>query len=709
MDQIPAGSFTYIEITGQGQREKQHKRKKPFKQTALPSKTRDIACTWKNMQSTASHTIQYGAFVQTRHQPIFISDSAPVNLALIAADESTYPAVEEACRRYGLVPHLLVAPYDDMHMAVATLPPDIDIILCRAGTAEYVSDAVSLPVVSIPITPFDLIWAIGGRDVRGKKLAFLSYRSGIPCADKVAEIFDCSITQYAFTDKESIREGVLRAQGEGADICVGGSLSMLACREIGMEGIKIFPNEDTVFRAVAEARHLVTVSRQEREKAARLKVVFDTISEGIVVTDNQNDIIICNPAAARIFNVNEAEVLGKNARTVVPATRMHTVFETGEPEINHLQKIRDDVIAINTLPILADGAPIGVVSTVNDVTKIQQLEQIIRKELHSKGFVARYTFDDIQTANEAMLECKKLGQLYATTAGSVIIEGESGTGKELFAQSIHNASRRSSGPFVAVNCAAIPDTLLESELFGYEGGSFTGAKKDGKQGLFELAHKGTIFLDEISELPLPLQARLLRVLQEKEVRRVGGDKIIPVDTRIISATNKDISQKIREGTFRDDLFYRLNVFHLKIPPLRERKGDIPLLAAATLRKLGAAPSREFVRFVSAKLAAHDWPGNVRELHNIMERIALLAGHGTAETSYNRVLDMALGASGGPEDVLHLTIDADKTLKLTMAEVEKNIVSHVLARNGQDMDKAARALGIGRTSVWRKSRCRDNSK
>lgn len=647
--------------------------------------------------------------VHKEKQALFISETTPIKLALIAADRDTYPAVQEACSRYDAIPYLLVAPYVDMHVAVKTLPEDIDIILCRAGTAEYVRDAVQLPVISIPITPFDLICGIKGRDVHGKQLAYLTYQEKIPCLDKVEDLFGCSITQYPFTDKESIRRGVLLARQEGAELCVGGSLTMLTCKDIGMEGIKVYPNKDTVFRAVAEGKHLVTVSRQEREKAARLQVVFDTISEGIVVTDNRNDIIIYNPAAARIFKLDADDAIGKNAREVMPDTHMSTVFETGEAKINHLQKIRDDIITTNTLPIMVEGSLRGVVSTVNDVTKIQQLEQIIRKELHSKGFFAKYTFDDIQTADDVMQECKNFGKLYAKAGGSVIIQGESGTGKELFAQSIHNASKRSSGPFVAVNCAAIPDTLLESELFGYEGGSFTGAKKDGKQGLFELAHKGTIFLDEISELPLPLQARLLRVLQEKEVRRVGGDKIIPIDTRIISATNRDINKKIAEGTFRNDLFYRLNVFQLKIPPLRKRKGDIPLLAEATLRKMGVNPTRGFIRSLSAMLATHDWPGNVRELHNLMERIALFTEQEKNSDAFARILNMTLdtagvlGAPGGSGDNLQIMVDTANDLKSTIANVEKNIVSYVLARSGHDMDEAARRLGIGRTSVWRKAR------
>ena len=634
---------------------------------------------------------------------MLVSHFSPVRLALIAADKDTYPAVEQACARFGVVPNLFVSPYEDMHVVAHTQCKDIDIILCRIGSAENLQHSASKPVVSIPITPFDLICAMEGKNVEGKKIAFISYCEEIPCVDRVASLFRCSIRQYTFTDKESIGLAVARAKEDGADMCIGGTLTMRATQLLGFEGIKVYPNQDTVSRAVQEAKQLVLVSREERDKAARLQVVFDTISEGIIVTDNKNDVIIYNPAAARIYNRDESAVLGRNAQEVIPQAHMHTVFEKGEPEINHLQKIGNDIIATNTQPITVEGTPIGVVSTLNDVTKIQQLEELIRKQIHSKGFVAKYTFENIQTADSAMLECKKLGAIYAPTNASVIIEGESGTGKELFAQSIHNASKRASGPFVAVNCAAIPDTLLESELFGYEGGSFTGAKKEGKQGLFELAHNGTIFLDEISELPASLQARLLRVLQEKEVRRVGGDKVMPVDIRIISATNRNIRKNVAEGTFRDDLFFRLNVFHLKIPPLRARKSDIPLLAKTVFAKSGVKVPEKYLQSVFSRLASYDWPGNVRELLNLMERIALLSKHGGSGMRLDTVLDVALEKNTPGGAYFSLTVDTDQSLKKIVADVEKKVVSQLMAANNQDRDLVAQKLGIGKTSVWRKGR------
>jgi transcriptional regulator with PAS, ATPase and Fis domain len=381
---------------------------------------------------------------------------------------------------------------------------------------------------------------------------------------------------------------------------------------------------------------------------------------------------------------------------------MHKVFETGEPEMAVLQELPGGTIATNRIPIFLDNKRIGVVSTFENVTKIQQMEQQIRKQIHAKGFVAKYRFNDILTANPHMIELKELAVLYATIDSSVLIEGESGTGKELFAQSIHNASKRSAGPFVAVNCAAIPESLLESELFGYEGGAFTGARREGKQGLFEQAHNGTIFLDEIGEIPKSLQARLLRVLQEKEIMRVGGDKIIPIDVRIISATNRNLEKKIEQGEFRHDLYYRLNVFNLKIPPLRNRKEDIALLAMFFLRKFNVDVDQNSVApQLNPLLHACDWPGNIRELSNAMERLSLLAGRPDNNLGWAEMLKKVLPSPVCDDASITVCIDVSRGLRPAISQVEKAVVTAMLDRFGQDQEIVSKKLGIGRTTLWRK--------
>ncbi|MCC8193827.1 MAG: sigma 54-interacting transcriptional regulator, partial [Deltaproteobacteria bacterium] len=368
----------------------------------------------------------------------------------------------------------------------------------------------------------------------------------------------------------------------------------------------------------------------------------------------------------------------------------------------YIRKIVGKYINTNHLPVFFDAKFIGFVHTYENVTKIQNLEQTIRKQLLDKGFVAKYTFDDIVTTDPVMAMVKETAASYAGSNSALLIEGESGTGKELFAQSLHNASRRRGGPFVAVNCAAIPANLLESELFGYEAGAFTGAKKEGRQGLFEVAHTGTIFLDEIGDLPKEFQARLLRVLQEKELMRVGGNRVIPVDVRIISATNKNLRELAREGFFREDLYYRLSVFSITVPPLRARKGDIMPLFRHFFREMGVTPDEETLKRFMPQLLGHSWPGNVRELQNIAERLAHAQQHlqGMDPARSHFTLGLSDSAKKGE---LAVTVDMERheSLKSAVEAVEWEIIDYLLKAHDKNYGEVAKRLGIGRTTLWRK--------
>lgn len=301
-----------------------------------------------------------------------------------------------------------------------------------------------------------------------------------------------------------------------------------------------------------------------------------------------------------------------------------------------------------------------------------------------------------------MQAIKKLAQIYARTDSPVMIYGESGTGKELFAQSIHNHSLRSRGPFVAINCAAIPESLLESELFGYEGGAFTGARREGKSGLIELAHQGTLFLDEIGELPMTIQSRLLRVLQEYEIMHIGGKDVIPVDVRIIGATNRSLEKMSEEGGFRRDLYYRLNVLPLAVPPLRERPEDIRYLAGMFLCEWQAEHLLE--QFLDLFTGWH-WPGNVRELRFILERLALLSGEFPTYSLYEllTLTGFSLAGSNKPAAINDaVTVDLNKgSLKALVRDIERQVITLYLRRYNQDQQKVARHLGISKMSLWRK--------
>lgn len=345
------------------------------------------------------------------------------------------------------------------------------------------------------------------------------------------------------------------------------------------------------------------------------ELILNVADEGFVAFTSDGNIIMLNKWSEKLFNISAEECIGCN---------INTIFT--QPELQHIVKedeITDEVISfnknqyiVNKYKLKEDSETIGGVILLRESTEIQKLELKFRQNNIKKGHITKYRFKDIIGKSEKMQESITLAKKMAKGDSGILIQGESGTGKELFAQAIHNASGRKDKPFVAFNCAAVSDTLIESELFGYDEGAFTGAKKGGKAGLFETAHTGTLFLDEIGDISRNMQASLLRVLQEKEIVRVGGTSIIPVDVRIIAATNQNLLQLVQEGKFRSDLFYRLHIMNLHLPALREHREDIPYLLEHMIRRWGV--KGDIPKNVMDILQGYDWPGNARELANCVE-------------------------------------------------------------------------------------------
>jgi len=352
----------------------------------------------------------------------------------------------------------------------------------------------------------------------------------------------------------------------------------------------------------------------------QLLSLLNIMDDGIIIIDSSGTVCACNHKALTILG-KENSIMDEDITKIIPQIPEKDFFPTNTETKNKLIKINNDTISIKFVPVISSGMTSGTLIIINNFYEKEKSQHKLRTQLLGKGHKAKYTFDDIITGDDDYIQIKILAEKRARSDASVLIMGESGTGKEMFAQAIHNASARKKFPFVAVNCAAIPDNLLESELFGYEEGAFTGARKGGKIGLFEIAHNGTIFLDEIGEMNYKLQARLLRVLEEREVIRIGGDSVIPIDIRVIAATNTDLWQLVEENKFRRDLFYRLNVLPLELPPLRERKEDIQLL----FEHIAKAYSHRFTLSSAAKeiLYNYPWYGNVRELKNCVEYLATM--------------------------------------------------------------------------------------
>ncbi|SMB99217.1 PAS domain S-box-containing protein [Thermanaeromonas toyohensis ToBE] len=462
-----------------------------------------------------------------------------------------------------------------------------------------------------------------------------------------------------------------------------------------------------LLREITELRRMTKKLELTERWRNILYTILDTAYEGIVVVDENGYITMFNQAYADFLGVRPEEMIGKHVQEVIENTRMHIVIKTGKPEFRQVQRIKGHNMICDRIPIWEGDKIIGAVGKVlfRDISEVDELAEQVRrlkKELeYYKGQLrrhyqqARYSLEDIIGQSRVIRELKEMVNKVASTSSTVLLKGESGTGKELFAHAIHNASPRYRGPFIKVNCAAIPENLLESELFGYEEGAFTGAKKGGKPGKFELANGGTIFLDEIGDMPLNMQAKLLRVLQEKEIEHVGGNRPVKIDVRVIAATNRDLEALIREGRFRSDLFYRLNVVTFEIPPLRQRKEDIPLLVEHFLDKLGRTLGCGRKKITPAALEVllqHNWPGNVRELENVLER--------------------ALNVVDGPEILPHhlppyltetRTFNSRplRPLKETLARVEKELLEEALRYTKGNCLLAAHLLGLSKSTFYEK--------
>lgn len=468
-----------------------------------------------------------------------------------------------------------------------------------------------------------------------------------------------------------------------------------------------------VFRDISEIKQLAEQITNLKEIRSMLEAIFNSTQDAISVVDQHGIGVMINPAYTRITGLSGKDVIGKPATVdIAEGESIHLkVLKTREPVKNAWLKVgpsRKEVI-VNAAPIVVDGELRGSVGVIHDITEIKRLteelnqaKQIIRK------LEAKYTFDDIVSINPKMQEVIDKAKKAAQTPATVLLQGESGTGKELFAHAIHNASVRKFSQFVRVNCAALSESLLESELFGYEEGAFTGAKKGGKKGLFEMASGGTIFLDEIGEINFGTQAKLLRILQEKEIIRVGGTDSIPVDVRVISATNLNLEQAMQKGHFREDLFYRLNVIPLRIPPLRDRKEDICSLALHIVKRFNQDYGRS-IQDISAeakqRLLEYDWPGNIRELENFIGRAIINMRFNDTiilEEHLARINERMTGGIGAGEPV-HASgsIDASLPLKKVMEYTEKKYIKKILQRTGYNKTEAAKKMGISIRNLYYK--------
>ena len=574
-----------------------------------------------------------------------------------------------------------------------------EIIITRKGTRRIVEEVTNLKVVSLNNSPSDYLWMLKERGLHTPGLiAFFSYDPMSSDILQMCEMLEVQTKNYIFKSFADCRGCVERALKDGAVFSVGGAWTDPWAKRLGLPHVIVENSVETILNALESATQLRRVQVEEAEKQCLFKTqsemyqaVLDFTHDAILAIDENGRIQVLNPPAERIMGCRAADSVGQPVEAVLPNTLLPDVLESGEKQLDQIMQIHQTLCNTNRIPILVDGQRRGVVATFQDVKQLQNSEQKIRLKLHEKGLVAKYAFNDILGDSPAIRSTIQIARSYAASRASVLILGETGTGKELFAQSIHNASDRRDGPFVAINCAAVSNSLLESELFGYEAGSFTGASRGGREGVFELAHGGTLFLDEIGEIPRETQVELLRVLQEKEIRRVGGSRVIPVDVRIIAATNKDLLQETVEGRFREDLYYRLDVLDLKLPPLRERGDDVKILGLHLFRQLpgGKDPimQSQFL-YLLEQAGPYQWYGNIRELQNFVERANILMRNAGA-------------SSVTVSDILRRRAEPAPEPCQETESRDRRAIEAALHNHPGSMADAARSLGCSRQTLWRK--------
>jgi len=438
--------------------------------------------------------------------------------------------------------------------------------------------------------------------------------------------------------------------------------------------------------------------------------IIEQSSEGTVIVDRDANIVWMNERYARRFGLaNAGEAIGRACESVIPGSLLRQVVRTGQPILLDLQDTPREPLVVMRLPIHdAGGAVIGAIGfalfdELRSLSPLLKRFQSMQAELAStrsllRSRQAKYTFAHFIGTSAASLEVKRRARRGASSDSPVLLLGETGTGKELLAQAIHSASPRAHKAFVSINSAAIPETLLEAEFFGTAPGAFTGADRKGRPGKLQIAQGGTLFLDEIGDMPLPLQSKLLRVLQEKEFEPVGSNEVLHSDVRVIAATSSDLEAAIRRGEFRADLYYRLNVLPIQVPPLRERLEDLPALSEAILEELRS--QHELAAEALELLGRHAWPGNVRELRNVLERAALL--------SDAQVLDAAdiRGAIGTFEALEHPRVQAtepvhNETFSAARERFDRQLIETTLARCAGKVVEAAKQLGLGRSTLYKK--------
>lgn len=633
---------------------------------------------------------------ETREGIIFIGCDGNIKsmftIEFILPYTSLGPAVEQAFNEHPQRHNMSLRMSFIAHDRIKSSELQGDVIIARGLTALYLNHLIkgAFTVLEIPMTGYDIFRALQeGYDLYGDQdAALIATESVIYGFEEQMRGVNAKVRTYEIVFDSDMRAVIKKAIDDGAGFIVGGNEIVTLANDMGYKGIRIMAGRQSIRQVIDEAWKIHTTKLEEVAKYSKFNAVIENIDEGIIACDRDEVVTICNRYAQTLLGTPSHEIIGSKLSEVDASINDPPIRTLTQEEPGIFVKINGISLAVNRIPIFVEDHFESGIVVLQKLSNIQKLENEIRVSVAHKGLVARHTFDDIIGSSPVMTEIKQLAMNYSRVNANVLILGETGTGKELFAQSIHNASERRNKPFVAVNCAALPESILESELFGYVEGAFTGASKSGKAGLFELAHGGTLFLDEISEMSYSLQGRLLRVLAERSIMRLGDDEVIPIDVRIIAASNQDIENLVTMKKFREDLFYRLDVLRLVIPPLRDRVSDIPAMMDAFLSnfdKKNGTCKHMIEPDIFPYLESLQWPGNVRQLRNLSERLSAMV--------FDSVITMKSIDIGFFRQQERVNEPVD----------ERDMLIAVLSECGGNKSQASLRLGVDRSTLYRKLR------
>ncbi len=616
----------------------------------------------------------------------------------------------------------IAASFDDavaQLQALARTQP-IDAIVGAGASGAWVRERVDIPLAIVEVRGLDLLQALREAKLQttaeAPHVGLVTFEEPSPVVAQFDNLFGLGLIQFSYLGAQDAVACVQKLQAARVGAVVAPGLVADLAEQAGMASVLLY-SDASVRQALNDALLMARHRQAERDRHQQLETVLHQLQDGVAAVDEFGRICALNPRMAALLGRPLAELHNCMLDQIAPvlSTAQALAGEEGGEEVVQLAM---RTLVVRRAPIVENGRVTGALLVCRDPAVIQRADRSLRANQRQRATGVRWCIDDYIGSSFAAQNVRHLAMQFAGSDATVLIIGASGTGKELVAQGVHRASRRAAQPFLAVNCAALSESLLESELFGYEDGAFTGARRGGKTGLIEAAHTGTLFLDEIGDMPLALQSRLLRVLQEREVLRVGSTTPVPVDVRVIAATHADLALQVERGQFRRDLYYRLAVLRLATPSLHERgSADVTELARHMLaRHLGLAdaqaleqgPHSELVQLLEAVLhraQGYAWPGNVRELANWVERLV------ACQHYLGRV-----GATGAPDpsrlqeifpECASLTTvaksapEGETSLKATALQAERQHVSEVLASVNGDQGRACEILGISRATLWRR--------